>query len=141
DLVDLAEVTAEVADADVLEHADARDLVVLHVVGQIEIVPQLDSHAILQSPGSDLRGNEVTLIGRKRNTGRFDAVVLRSPEDQAAPPAADVKQRLAGRQAELAADVVELVLLRVVERVALGAEIRARIDHPRVEPKPVERVR
>ena len=37
--------------------------------------------------------------------------------------------------------MVELVLLRVVERVALGAEIRARIDHPRVEPKPVERVR
>ena len=37
--------------------------------------------------------------------------------------------------------MVELVLLRVVERVAVGAKIRARIDHPRVQPESVERIR
>ena len=37
---DLAEVLRETRDADVLEHADAGDLVVLDVVGQVEVVAQ-----------------------------------------------------------------------------------------------------
>ena len=97
DLIDLAEVTAEVSDADMLEHADARDLVVLHVVGEIEIIAQLHAHTILESSRCDLRDNEVALISGKRDAGRLDAVVLRSPEDQTAPAATDVQQRLAGR--------------------------------------------
>jgi hypothetical protein len=59
----------------------------------------------------------------------------------AAPAAADVEEALARGEAQLAADVVELLRLRVVERVRVGAEVRARVDELGVEPEPVEGVR
>ena len=46
DPADLAEIAREARDADVLEHADARDLVVRLVVGQVEVVEQLDLDAV-----------------------------------------------------------------------------------------------
>jgi hypothetical protein len=61
-------------------------------------------------------------------------------EEEPAPAAADVEQTFARMQAELAADVVQLLELRRVDGVGVGVEIRARIHHPLVEPDPVERV-
>ena len=66
--------------------------------------------------------------------------MLRRPEDQPAPAAADVEEALARLEPQLAADVVELLRLRDVERVVLAAEVRARVHHALVEPQPVERV-
>ena len=123
--MDLAEVAPEVAHAHMLEHADAGDLVVLHALGQVEIVAKLDVHAILEPARGDFGDDEVALILRQRDAGRLDAVMLRRPEDQATPAAADVEHPLAGRETKLAADVIELLLLRVVERVPFGAEVRA----------------
>jgi hypothetical protein len=60
---------------------------------------------------------------------------------QPAPAAADVQQPLAGLQAQLAADVVQLALLRGVQVVVGRLEVGARIDHAPVEPQRVEVVR
>src|SRR5439155_26208422 len=54
---------------------------------------------------------------------------------------ADVEELLARVQHQLAADVIELLHLGLVERIRLAAEIRARIDHAFVEPEPIERLR
>ena len=54
DPLDLAEVLRKARDADVLEHADARDLVVEHVLGQVEVVAQLDAHAAGEPARGDL---------------------------------------------------------------------------------------
>src|SRR5205085_4079547 len=105
-----------VPNAHVLEHADACDLVVVNVLRQVKIVAKLDAHAVLQSPRGDLRRHKVVLIARKRDAGRLGTVVLRRPENESAPPATDVEQPLAGSEAQLAANMVKLVLLGVVER-------------------------
>ncbi len=61
-------------------------------------------------------------------------------EQERTPAAADVQEPLAGSEAQLAADVVELLHLGRVEGIAVVAEVRARIDHPLVQPQSVERV-
>src|SRR5690348_5850336 len=65
----------------------------------------------------------------------------RCPMEQAAPAAADVEEPFALPEAELAANMVELGLLRRVEVFLPGREVAAGIDHVAVEPEPVERVR
>lgn len=60
---------------------------------------------------------------------------------QRAPAAADIEQPFAFTQRELAADQVELAVLRSLERLARAGEVRARIDHRRPQHQPVEAVR
>ena len=81
------------------------------------------------------------LVLRQRDAVRPHAVVLGGPQQQAAPAGADVEEALALAQHQLAADVVELGLLRLASGIAGVAEVGARIDAPRVEPERVEVVR
>ena len=67
--------------------------------------------------------------------------MLRGVDQQRAPAAADVEQPLAGLEAQLGADQLELALLRGFQRLAGVGEVRARVDHARAEEKPVEVVR
>jgi len=67
-------------------------------------------------------------------------VVARRPADQRTPTAADVEQTLAALQAQLAADVIELVALRLVQHVLVGLEIGAGVHPLRVQPQRVEGV-
>ena len=53
------------------------------------------------------------LVARQRDARGIHAVVLGSPQQQAAPAGADVEEALALAQLQLAADVVELGLLRL----------------------------
>src|SRR5207247_9813681 len=69
------------------------------------------------------------------------AVTLGGVEDEAAPAAADVEEAVSPLEPELAADEVELALLRRREVVVLRLEVRARIDEPRVEERGKELVR
>ena len=63
-------------------------------------------------------------------------------EQQAAPAAADVDERFARREPHLAAHVVHLVALRLLERGRAVTPVGARVHHRRrVEPLPVERRR
>ena len=123
-----------------LEHPDAGDLVVEHAIGQVDVVEQLHAHATLEPPRGDLALDVLELVLRQRDAGRVHAVVLRRPEHEPAPAAADVEEGFARREAQLAADVVELARLRVGERVGVAPEVGARVHHPRVEPQPVESV-
>ncbi len=58
--------------------------------------------------------------------------------EERAPAAADVEQPLAGRDAQLAADQLELALLRALERVPLALEVGTGVDEARSEQHLVE---
>ena len=141
DAPDLAEVARVVGDAYVLEHSDAGDLVEKPVFGQVEVIEQLHAHAVAETELGDFRLDVIVLILRQRDAECVDAVALRGAKDQRTPAAADVEELLARVQHQLAADVIELLHLGLVERIRLAAEIRARIDHAFVEPEPIEGVR
>ena len=119
------EVAREIMLADMLEHADAGDLVVRGVGRQIVVIEQLHAHAPGQAQLRDLGADVVVLILRERNAGRVDAVVLSGPEDQPAPTASDIEEFIAGLQAELAADEIELLRLSLVERIGIAFEVGA----------------
>ncbi len=138
---DLAEILGKPRNPYMLEHADARDLVVERVLRQVEIVAQLDAHAATESACGDLAFHVLELVARQRDPGRVDAVHFGRPEQQRSPAAADVEEPLAGSKPKLAADVVELGCLRIVQSGPIGRKIGARVDHPPIEPEPIERVR
>ena len=72
---------------------------------------------------------------------RAHAVIPRGVTDERAPAAADVEKALARLQPQLAADHVELVVLRSREVIVRLAEIGAGVDHLGIEKELVERVR
>src|SRR5215471_4939685 len=80
------------------------------------------------------------LVARQRDPGRADAVLLRRPENQSPPTAADIEKLLTRLEHELATDVVELLGLCRVERIAIALEVGAGVHHPLVEPHAIERV-
>ena len=53
-------------------------------------------------------------------------------------PASDVEKTLTGLEAKLAADQIELGLLRRIERISRRAEIGARVNHSLIEPQLIE---
>jgi len=67
-------------------------------------------------------------------------MMTRGVKDQPAPAAADVEETLPGLEHELAAYVLEFLLLRLVERIVVALEIRARVRHVAIEPEPIELV-
>src|SRR5262249_18596599 len=113
--VDFAEIFSVPAWPDVLEHPDARDLVVELVFGQVLVTLELHAPASREAARGDLPSNMIELMLRKRDPRGIHTVLLRRPEDEGTPAAADVEQRLARHEPELAADVVELFLLRIGE--------------------------
>src|SRR5690606_5814433 len=127
-----------VGDPDVLVHADAGDFVVAalerHVVGE------RDGHPILEAQTRDPGLRVIVLRLRQGHAVGANAIVLRRMAQERAPAAADVEEGLARTQPQLAADQVELVPLRLLERVGPVAEVRARIDHLAVEKQRVEGV-
>ena len=136
---DLAHVGRDVVEADRLVHADRGDLVVgaagLHVVGELE------RHLPAEAEPRHLGLGIGQLLLRQRHAVRLDAVVLGRMAEQRAPAAADVEEALAGLQAQLAADHVELVVLGGGEVVRPVAIIGAGVDHLGVEEERVELVR
>src|SRR5215213_2741642 len=85
--VDLAEVLREVRDADMLEHANARDLVVRLALFYPAIIEQTHLTSVLQPELINLRGYIVVLVLTERDANRFDGITLCSPDDQCAPAA------------------------------------------------------
>src|SRR5580704_408755 len=68
-------------------------------------------------------------------------MMLRRMDAERAPAAAEIEERLAGVEAQLAAAHLELVLLRLRQTVVPLGEIGAAIDHLGIEPERVEGVR
>ena len=92
---------------------------------QLAVVAQLHTHAALQAALFDEPLHMRMLIARQRDARGVHAVVLGRPQQQAAPARADVQEPVPGLQLQLAADVVELGLLRLGQRKGLRAEIGA----------------
>ena len=128
-----------IVPADMLEHADRGDL----VEAPVELLERLqfDRHAVLQPLGGDPLAGEVVLGLAQGHAVAGDAIVLGRMNQQGAPAAADVEKALALLEAQLAADHVQLVVLRLVDVVVPAIEIGAGIQHPLVEEEAVEIVR
>ena len=67
-----------------------------------------------------------------------DVVLLDRPHHRRTPAAADVEQRHAGLEAELAKGEVDLGELRLLERHVVALEVRAAVGLRRVEEQPEE---
>src|SRR5579875_1983931 len=137
EVVDGADVARERGAADVLVHADARDLVE-PAVAELTVVGDADLDAVAEPMLGRTPAGERRLRPRQRDAGRAHAVVLGGVQHERAPAAADVEEPLPGLQRELAADHVELALLRVLEGVRGVAEVGTRVDEARSEHEPVE---
>ena len=134
------EIGVEIRRADVLEHADRADLVETLRPLQPRIVGQLERHLVGEPEfGRSPARNRDLFLGQ-RHADDVDAVVAGGVQGERAPAAADVEQRLARLQPQLAADHIEFVDLRLIEAVAPVVEIAAGVDHLRVEPQPIEGV-
>ncbi len=96
-------------------HADARDLVEGLGLQRAEI-GQLDGDAVLEAEALHLLDRVGVLLLGQRHAMGLDAVMPGRVADQPAPAAADVQHPLAGLQAQLAADDVELGDLRLLQR-------------------------
>ena len=80
------------------------------------------------------------LVAAERDAAPLDAIVLGSPEQEAAPAGTDVEEALALLQHQLPADVLDLRFLGLRQRHAGVAEIGAGVDPLRIEPEGVELV-
>ena len=123
-----------------LEHADRGDAVVGLGLAERAVVGQFDADAPAQAALGDQAADMRMLVAAERDAVGAHAVVLGRPQQQRAPAGADVEKALALAQHELAADVVELGLLRLRQRQPGGAEVGARVHALRVEPQRVERI-
>jgi len=112
-----------------LKHPHADDLVVGPGRVQVAVVAILNPRPLGHPRPRDPLPRVVHLRLAQVDPGGVDSVVLRGVDHQPAPPAADVQQALAGLQAQLAADVLELGRLRRVQVVGLAPEVGAGVGH------------
>lgn len=122
----------------VLEHADTDHLVEARILRQVAVVEQLQVDLVLQTLGLHPFAGQRQLLLAECDAKNLHAVFASRKTRQPAPAAADVQQVLAALEPQLAAQVVEFILLRLLQRFIAGLEVRAGIDHLPVEPELVE---
>src|SRR6185437_3313085 len=136
-----AEIERQILQSHVLEHSDAGDLVedpaaiALTVAREIAVIAQLDRAATVQTGKLNAPLCRTGLLAAERYAVRPCAVLLRRMHGQAAPTAANVEEALAGLNPQLAAYQVELLLLRLVERLLPALEIGAGVRQSFSQPK------
>ena len=118
-------ISRQVGQPDMLEHADAGDLVVDRFTLQIAIVAQLHSHQMTQAFGNNALLRIVMLLLAQRDAMGVYTIMPRRPAHQRTPAAADIEEMLTGFQAQFAADMIELVALRLFQRVVWRLEVGA----------------
>ena len=127
-----------VLHADVLEHADRDELVVVARDVAIVVLDELDLVRQALLLGALLRVRD--LLARDVERAHLHAVVTRHVQRQRTPAATRLDDALAAVQANLAADVIHLGDLRLVERRRRRRKVRARVRHRRAEPERIELV-
>lgn len=108
------EVARQVAQADVLEHPDAGNLVPACLPGQIPVVHQLDRDTALQAGFGNALPGEFKLAMAQRDAMGPHTMLTGRVDQQGAPAAADVQETFTGLQAQFAANVFKLGRLRAV---------------------------
>ena len=81
------------------------------------------------------------LVARYRDARRIHTIVLRSPQQQGTPAGAYVQKTLTRLKTQLAADQIQLGLLRARQRHGGVAKIGTRIHPARVQPKRIKIIR
>jgi hypothetical protein len=109
DFAGLLEVGPEIAMADMLEHAHRDDVVGLAVELAVVLDLELDRQVLV--PLAAIGG----LVRRHRDANAVGLIFFRGKAHEGAPAAADVPHLLSRLQADLAADEVELGLLRFID--------------------------
>jgi hypothetical protein len=119
----------------VLKHAEAGDLVEgQEASGGVAVVEQLRAAALGDLGGTDACGGDSGLLLADGDALGFNVVMRGGVQGQAAPAAADVEEAVGWREAELAADQLELVGLGGGETVLRRAEVGAGVDQRIAEP-------
>jgi len=132
------EVVGQPRRADVLAHPHAHRLVEPPVDGKVAVVAHLDAHTVADACRGESLARQRRLRLAQRDPDARHTEATRRILEQSAPSAADVEHMLAGAETQLPADVLQLRLLRRVEILRAGGEVRARVDHSPVEPERVE---
>src|SRR5262245_18864110 len=128
---------AQLVAAGVLEHADRHHLVELRV--HLPEVGEPDVDLVAHAAPRDLAAQPVHLLVRGIDGRAVDAIALDGVQHEAAETGADVDDALAGLQADLAADVLDLVRLRLLDRARPLLPVRTGVHQPvAVEPLFVE---
>jgi hypothetical protein len=113
----LLAIQRQVGVADVLEHADADHLVEAAILRQVAVIENLQVDLVGQALGLDPLPAEFQLLLAQGDAEHLGAILTGGKTRQPAPTAADIEQVVTGLQPQLAAQVIELVLLRLVEGV------------------------
>ncbi|MNP53999.1 hypothetical protein D3C76_1485220 [compost metagenome] len=110
---------------DMLEHTHADNLVEATVLRQVTVVENLQVDFVSQPFGLDPLPAKLELLFTQSDTEYLGVIFPCSEARKATPTTANVQQVVAGIQAQLATQVVELVLLRLIERVIRLAKVSA----------------
>ncbi len=98
----------------------------------------MDGDPVFKTCGPNALARQCGLRFRQRDTRSHNAVVLRGIDKQSAPAATNIKQTIAGLKSQLAADELELVLLRLVKVIGPIGEVATCVDHACVKKQLVE---
>src|SRR6185312_9235666 len=121
-----------------LVHADRDDLVERLGAREFAVILEADFDAVGEPVLDDAAARPLVLLRAQRDADAVDAVALGGEAQQPAPAAADIEQPLFRPELQLAADVIELLLLRRVDIFPAALEIAAGIDHAAIEPERIE---
>ncbi|MCY1426919.1 hypothetical protein D9M71_427480 [compost metagenome] len=136
----LLAIQRQVGMPDMLEHANADNLVEATILRQVAVVEDLQVDLVGQALCLDALAAELELLLAQGDAEHLRAIFASSETRQPTPATAYVEQVVASVQAQFAAQVIELVLLRLIERVVRLTEVGARVGHVLIQPQLVERV-
>ena len=122
--------------ADVLAHLDRRDRVE-RAVQRVPVVTDPDLGPVAEAQAPHALPGVAALPGRQGHGGHPGVVIAGGVDRERAPAAAHVQQPVAGLQVQLAADQLQLGLLRAGQRVRV-LEPPARVRHAGVQDELVE---
>src|SRR5882762_1564044 len=108
---DFREISLEMAQAHMLEHADARDLVEDALARNIAVVLQAHLAAALEPLLQDPLRGEFVLVPAERDARRPGAILLGCSQNERDPATADIQEPFARLELELVEDVIEFLFL------------------------------
>ncbi|MNO78057.1 hypothetical protein D3C76_691820 [compost metagenome] len=130
----LLAIQRQVGMPDMLEHANADNLVEATILRQVAVVENLQVDLVGQPLCLHPRTAELELLLAQGDTKYLGAILASSETRQPAPAAADVEQVVTCVQAQLAAQMIEFVLLCLIQRVVRLTEVGARVGHVLIQP-------
>ena len=129
------EVGCDLRAANVFRHPDARHLVVKRFARQIAIVEHLDLAAILEARPRRCAAAQAPPAASRASRRARSRRSAGPRNHERTPAASDVEQPVAGNEAQLATDEIELRGLRGVDVVHARREIGAGVHHAAIEPE------